>query len=598
MSRGLEQDAGRVVSDAASGASSGDSSRHGPADPPTFTLEAVFEAELRGSGEGGPGVGVGPAPGKTPVDPELARETSPDDETRRARLRAATAFLATILGLLVLSRAFKTGGLLAFQAVIVAALGAAFALLAGEIPLTRRRLRRLEIAVFALASMYLSARQYEGVLIWLNEGDEALLIAAVKNTLIATILLIVAYCMLIPNTWTSALRVVLVLAAVPAATELTIYLTHPGAFEVVLLYASPPRVAEDLVLLFVACGLSVYGIHVINTLRAEALVARQLNQYRLVRRLGCGGMGEVYLGEHRLLKRPCAVKLIRPDTAADPIELARFEREVRATARLSHPNTVEVFDYGRTDDGMFYYVMEYLRGLSLEELVQRHGPMPPGRVIFLLRQVCGALEEAHAAGLVHRDVKPANIFAAFRGGRFDLAKLLDFGLVKGPATGASGEPVDVVRSGMIRGTPLYMSPRADQRRPGPRPSGRCLCTGGVAYKLLTGQPPFDLDSRREVLVAHLSTPALLPRELRSDLPSDLEAVVLRCLEKHPEDRYPDASSVAIALAACRSATEWDEEVAASWWFAHEPESLDWGPTIRRTPGAPANHARNSLDSSI
>ena len=141
-------------------------------------------------------------------------------------------------------------------------------------------------------------------------------------------------------------------------------------------------------------------------------------------------MGEVYLAEHQLLKRPCASKLIKPEAGADPIALARFEREVQSAARLSHPNTIEIYDYGHTDDGTFYYVMEYLRGLSLADLVRRAGPLPPGRVIYLFRQVCAGLAEAHALGLVHRDLKPANVFVAVRGGESDVAKVLDFGLVK------------------------------------------------------------------------------------------------------------------------------------------------------------------------
>src|SRR5262249_57699034 len=158
---------------------------------------------------------------------------------------------------------------------------------------------------------------------------------------------------------------------------------------------------------------------------------------------------------HRLLKRPCALKLIRPDSVADPRSVLRFEREVRLTARLSHPNTVEVYDYGRTEDGTYYYVMEYLPGLNLAELVERHGPLPPGRAVYLLRQVCGALREAHAAGLIHRDIKPSNIIAARRGGQDDVAKLLDFGLVR---PSAAARAAQVSGDGRILGTPLYMAP--------------------------------------------------------------------------------------------------------------------------------------------
>ena len=195
---------------------------------------------------------------------------------------------------------------------------------------------------------------------------------------------------------------------------------------------------DAMILLILAVG-SAFGAHTISRLRRQVTEARQLGQYRLRRRIGAGGMGEVYLAEHQLLKRPCALKLIRPDSVADPRALARFEREVRLTATLSHPNTVEIYDYGRTEDGTYYYVMEYLPGLSLEELVERHGPLPPGRVVYLLRQVCGALREAHAAGLIHRDIKPSNIFAARRGGMDDVAKLLDFGLVL-PAGRDSARP--------------------------------------------------------------------------------------------------------------------------------------------------------------
>ena len=158
-------------------------------------------------------------------------------------------------------------------------------------------------------------------------------------------------------------------------------------------------------------GAAVYGTHMIGSLRREAYEARQLGQYRLRNRIGAGGMGEVYLAEHQLLKRPCAIKLIRANKATDPRALARFEREVRATATLTHWNIVEIFDYGSTDNGTFYYVMEYLPGLSVLDLVDRYGPLSPERTVHLLEQTCDALREAHSIGLIHRDVKPGNIFA-------------------------------------------------------------------------------------------------------------------------------------------------------------------------------------------
>src|SRR5262249_37389757 len=168
---------------------------------------------------------------------------------------------------------------------------------------------------------------------------------------------------------------------------------------------TPIQFLNHVLTMAVGAVAAVFGTHLINTLRREAFEARQLGQYRLISPLGAGGMGEVYLAEHRMLKRPCAIKLIRREQAGDPQVLARFEREVQMTARLSHWNTIEIFDYGRADDGTFYYVMEYLPGLSLEDLLQRHGPLPAGRVVHLLRQTCQGLREAHAVGLIHRDIK-------------------------------------------------------------------------------------------------------------------------------------------------------------------------------------------------
>ena len=203
-------------------------------------------------------------------------------------------------------------------------------------------------------------------------------------------------------------------------------------------------------------------------------------------------MGEVFLAEHELLKRPCAVKLIRPEVVLRAGTIDRFEREVRINATLSHPNTVEIFDYGRTEDGTYYYVMEYLPGMSLADLVERHGPLPPGRAVYLLRQVALALQEAHEAGLIHRDIKPSNIFAARRGGMDDVAKLLDFGLVRPAATASSPRTSD---EGQILGTPLYMSPeQATNSRPLDARSD-IYSLGAVAYYLLTGRPPFDEGTR-------------------------------------------------------------------------------------------------------
>jgi serine/threonine-protein kinase len=285
-------------------------------------------------------------------------------------------------------------------------------------------------------------------------------------------------------------------------------------------------------------------------------------------------MGEVYLAEHQLLKRACALKLIRPDSSADPRALERFEREVRLTATLSHPNTVEVYDYGQAEDGTYYYVMEYLPGLNLAELVERHGPLPPSRVVYLLRQVCGALHEAHAAGLLHRDIKPSNIFAARRGGLEDVAKLLDFGLVRPVAT---TRVAHLSEEGQILGTPLFMSPEQATGARELDERSDIYSLGAVAYYLLAGRPPFEGEGGIAVLIAHARDPAVPPSQVRLGIPEDLDRVVLRCLTKDAAERFPDAESLERALGECACAADWDQDRAARWW-----RDADRAPVSRAT----------------
>ncbi len=294
----------------------------------------------------------------------------------------------------------------------------------------------------------------------------------------------------------------------------------------------------------------------------------QIGPYRLKEKLGAGGMGEIYEAEHRLLKRPCAIKFVIPENHADPAALARFEQEVLATASLTHWNTVEVFDFGHTDDGTFYYVMELLPGLSLAELIDGHGPMTPGRVVHLLRQVCDALREAHSIGLIHRDIKPANIFAAKRGGVFDVAKLMDFGLVKCGAEGessAEGANARPAAGRSFSGSPLFMSP--EQATDYEAVDGRTdiYSLGAVAYYLLTGEPPFTGDSPMEVIAAHAHARVVRPSRLEPAIDDDLEWIVLRCLAKDPDDRFSDVEHLQQALDDCDCAGRWSQQEAAIWW---------------------------------
>jgi serine/threonine-protein kinase len=335
--------------------------------------------------------------------------------------------------------------------------------------------------------------------------------------------------------------------------------------------AADPQVPIEMLLVLSLAALSaVWGVHTINSLRTEAYRARQLGQYRLKRLIGSGGMGDVYLAEHQLMKRPCAIKVIRPEKAGDPKVLARFEREVQTTAKLSHWNSVDIFDYGRSDDGTFYYVMEFLPGMNLAELVKRYGTLPAPRAIHLIRQACDALQEAHEVGLIHRDIKPANIFAAVRGGLFDVAKLLDFGLAK-PLSNLDGE--QITQEGTITGSPLYMSPEQAIGDHEPDARSDIYSMGSVLYFVLTGRPPFEDDKPMRVLVAHAHEAPIPPSQHNANVPLDLEMVVMRCLQKTPDDRYQSAAELMAALDECDDAGSWTREAARAWWRQNGRETI-------------------------
>jgi serine/threonine-protein kinase len=531
-----------------------------PAGGRTVVLPASFPPEVESQSLGKTRVAMVGGSG-----PHLSSET---DALRLVRLRAASSFLMAALALFLLWRiSFSQSDLWPLNAAVIAGIGAASVFLYEPTPPSSRRLRWIESAVFGQMLFYIAARQYYSSLSDAPEGREVLL--AGRGGIIWSIMLMFVYAMFIPNNWRSASRMIMAIALTPAAVRIFVYLTHPAIFHTVRANETLEMLSENVVYMIVAASLAIYGTHVINTLRVEAFEAKQLNQYRLIAPIGSGGMGDVFLAEHRLMKRPCALKLIRRDRADDPRAMARFEREVRATARLSHPNTIEIYDYGRTDDGTFYYVMEYLPGMSLQDLVDRDGPMPPDRAIYLLRQACGALAEAHATGLIHRDLKPANIIAAERGGKHDVVKILDFGLVRDLAE-AEGE-TGARRT--VQGTPLYMAPEQVDARPDADHRLDLYALGCVAYTLLTGNPPFfDRGTRAAVMMAHARDPVTPPSQLRPDLPADLERVILRCLSKSPTDRHPDADALDADLAACASASGWDERRASRWWREHRPAS--------------------------
>jgi hypothetical protein len=321
--------------------------------------------------------------------------------------------------------------------------------------------------------------------------------------------------------------------------------------------------------------------------QSAVLAAKELGQYQLEEKLGEGGMGVVYRGRHRMLRRPTAIKLLHPEkTTRDAIQ--RFEREVQLTCQLNHPNTIAIYDYGHTPEGIFYYAMEYLDGINLDTLVMVHGPQPEGRVIHILRQMCGSLAEAHEIGLVHRDIKPANIILCRRGGESDVAKVLDFGLVK--ALDAKKETT-LTSAGTVLGTPLYMSPEAIEAADEVDAKSDLYAVAAVGYYLLTGKPPFEGKNVVEICMHHAKTPPTRPSErLGKPLSADLEAVLLKGLAKRPSERYGSAREFGEALAACSAAGKWTNQESNTWWV-----TATGGATIAAGPAAATVHQLRTLE---
>ncbi len=316
-----------------------------------------------------------------------------------------------------------------------------------------------------------------------------------------------------------------------------------------------------LALLVAAVGAVLWSTFIGQRLRRQVGEARVVGQYRLERELGEGGMGKVYLARHALLKRPTALKMLKPHLASDEI-VARFEREVQLASQLTHPNTIEIYDYGRTRDGLFYYVMEYLEGETLDKIVAAHGPMPVGRVLSVLRQVCAALREAHGRGLVHRDIKPHNIMLCLRGGEHDLVKILDFGLVKDTEGRQSR---DITQFQKMLGTPLYMSPERI-RNPGDADARADIYSlGAVGFYLLTARELFETGGEHDLVYHVLHTPPRRPSQLVPGVPKRLDDLIVRCLAKDRNERPHEILVVLALLEALSVEHSWTQRDAEAWW---------------------------------
>jgi serine/threonine protein kinase len=332
-----------------------------------------------------------------------------------------------------------------------------------------------------------------------------------------------------------------------------------------------------------AVAISTIASHTIFGLRRRVREATELGQYTLIRKIGEGGMGIVFEGRHALLRRRTAVKLL-PLGKSGAQNAIRFEREVRLTSTLTHPNTVAIYDYGRSPDGLFYYAMEYLDGIDLQKLVDRSGAQPGGIVGHILEQICGALSEAHGAGLIHRDIKPANVILCERGGAPAVAKVVDFGLVKALET-EDGDPTQTKTRGPV-GTPLYMSPEAIQNPEAVDARSDLYAVGAVGYFLVTGQHVFGGGSTVEVCAHHLHTAPVPPSQRTSGpVESSLEALILECLAKDPDRRPASARVLGERLAAARAASGLSSSAIREWWEGAKA-LRDNGTPSRRPPSSP------------
>jgi serine/threonine-protein kinase len=423
-------------------------------------------------------------------------------------------------------------------------------MLAGRRALTESGLRRLDAAGTVAAAVCYALMERTMPLSWRPDQLVLLILNAV----------LLGRAALVPSeprrtAWISLLSV----AAIPAVTYFLFRNNPSRELLVGALVTQSTLWASFTVVL--ATLISNVTFH----LRRSIARARRLGQYRLLEKIGEGGMGVVYRAEHEMLRRPTAIKLLPPGKAGEK-DLRRFEREAQLTARLTNPHTVSIYDFGRTPEGAFYYVMEFLDGVDLERLVRQGGPMPPGRVVHVLRQVCEALAEAHEVGLIHRDIKPANILISESGGLCDVAKVLDFGLVKEVS---ESESERLTRDDVLAGTLQYLAPETIQAPGSPDPRSDLYALGAVAYYLLTGNTVFD-GSPIQVIQSHLQTVPVPPSaRLGRPLPGKLERVILDCLEKDPNSRPDSARALMERLDACDDVPPWSAEEARRWWRARK-----------------------------
>jgi serine/threonine-protein kinase len=494
-------------------------------------------------------------------------------------LRGALRVLAPIMfvgtAALLIHGAVITGRVSLISITLVGLSGVVAGWLLSRVELSFRRLRLLELALFGAVAAYLAVANYSRILDDVAAGDATLAVSHWYIAALQYILLVVIYGVFVPNPWPRTAAMVIPMAAMPFALGLLLNVRHPELSSFLAKVTTAERIASVMLLMIVGAVVAVFSAHLVDRNRAGFVRANVMGMYDLVKKIGVGGMGEVWLAKHHVLARPTAIKLIRPELLGDVNDearrraLRRFEREAQVTAALRSPHTVELYDFGIAQTGMFYYVMEYLDGLDLSTLVERFGPVPVERAVHFLIQACDSLSDAHNNGLIHRDIKPANIYVCRMGTTLDYIKVLDFGLVKSGVDQAADTRITV--EGTTTGTPAYMAPEMATASYEVDARSDLYALGCVGYWLLTGRPVFQSETPIGVLVEHAKTiPSPLSQRTEMPVPEELDDILLKCLEKDPANRFQKAEELSYALSDCSVSEIWDSARTERWWATHLP----------------------------
>ncbi len=492
------------------------------------------------------------------------------------RLRALALICAVPTALSSVRFLFiEPSGAWASSAFTLLALGCWAYLRSPKIPLPR--LRAVGVVLFAGMLITVAVNSYLLLGAALGAADYGSYRAQINRLPGISLLLMLAYAMFIPSRWQQTLKVVLLMVVSALLPSLALMWTHQEAF---VAAGDTVRTAEQisfsLLMLFSGGLFAIFGSYIINGYRRAAAEVDDAGMYRLLGKLGQGGMGEVWRAEHRMLARPAAIKIIRPELlgAAEAADTAtkRFTREARATAALESPHTVQLYDFGATQEGTFFYVMEMLRGMDMEDLVRRYGPVRPERAVHLLRQAAESLQEAHDRGLVHRDIKPGNLHVGVFAGRSDWVKVLDFGLVKSFADDRAGTEGLTVE-GVTTGTPAYFPPEMAAGASAADERSDIYALAAVGYWLITGQLVFAGNTPLEMVLQHVQQQPVPPSQrTETEVPPELERTILAGLNKDPAERPQSMREFATMLDTA-GAGDWNTEQATEWWRLHEPEAL-------------------------